>query len=73
MLILFFRNEYMAMVRRGGASPLFEKKRRAFWKKVARQRAALCGRQVGGERHRKQQLANAHTDPSVHICSFRVW
>lgn len=38
-----------------------------------RQQAAVCGMQGEGERLRKQQFTNAHTDPSNNICYFRVW
>lgn len=43
----------------------------AFWEWMALQQAAVYGRQIEEERHRKQ-VANVHTE-TVHICYFRMW
>lgn len=74
MQILIFRNEIKYDHGLMGVGWFFLWKRRTtFWEWMARQQAAVCGRQVGGESHRKQQIINAHTDPSMHICYFRMW
>ena len=49
-------------------------KRKKGFLGVDGQIASCCvGEAVRGERHRKQQITNAHTDPSKHIRYFRVW